>query len=103
MTTLQLDLHLDASSVWRIFLQDLNSSGSSFFRISSLQDPDSLGFCAKTFFMKTFISSMFLNNLRGRHWWLNTSSGTVLLCILTYTSVPQPFCHQTPKPQREGT
>src|SRR3954469_11409717 len=45
-TTLQLDLHLYTSSVRRIFLQDLKSSGSCFFRISSLQDPDSSEFCA---------------------------------------------------------
>src|SRR3954466_1366283 len=81
-TTLQLDLHLDISSVWRIYLQNLNSSGTGFFRIRRLQDLVSLGFCANTFFRKTFVSSMFLNILRGRHLWLNTSSGTILLCIL---------------------
>src|SRR3954463_13999948 len=81
-TTLQLDLHLDISSVWRIYLQNLNSSGTGFFRIPRLQDLVSSGFCANTFFRKTFVSSMFLNILRSRHLWLNTSSGTVLLCIL---------------------
>ena len=99
------------------FLQDLNSSGSGFFEvfgIQFLQDPVSSGFQDfRIRFLrdlaptpssgKTSFTSMFLNILRGRLWWLNTSSGTVLLCILTNTSVPQPFCHQTPKPQGEGT
>src|SRR3954463_2320066 len=84
------------------FLQDLKSSGSGFFRIRSLQDPVSSGFCANTFFRKTFVSSMFLNILRGQHLWLNTSSGTVLLCILNKHISPLTVLSSNSKTSRGG-
>src|SRR4051812_47225934 len=49
------------------------------------------------------ISPMFLNILGGRQRWLTSSSGTVFLCILTNTSVPQPFCHQILQNLKGGT
>ena len=54
-TTLQLDLHLDMSSVWRIFLQNLNFSGSGFFRISSLWDQVSSKSSGSCFFRIRFL------------------------------------------------
>src|SRR3954467_7333083 len=84
------------------FLQDFESSGSGFFRIRSLQDPVSSGFCANTFFRKTFVSSMFLNILRGRHLWLNTSSGTILLCILNKHISPLTVLSSNSKTSRGG-
>src|SRR3954463_7837980 len=65
------------------------SASTERFRILFLQDSATLHSSGNT-----PTSSMFLNILGGQQWWLNSSSGTVLLCILTNTSVPQPFRHQ---------
>jgi hypothetical protein len=65
------------------------SASTERFRILFLQD-----FAPLHSSGNTPISSMFLNILGGQQRWLTSSSGTAFLCILTNTSVPQPFCHQ---------
>ena len=74
-TFLQLELPQDGA---RLPQDRLNASGSRFLRIS----------CLGILQEKSPVSSMFLNILGGRQRWLNTSSGTVLLCKLANTSVP---------------
>src|SRR3954468_9594750 len=65
------------------------SASAERFRILFLQDSAPLHSSGNT-----PISSMFLNILGGQQRWLTSSLGTAFLCILTNTSVPQPFCHQ---------
>src|SRR4051812_24056187 len=98
---LQLDLHLDVSSVWRLsirdhvftkssgsgffrirFLQDSLASGSGFFKIPRLQDPVSSGFCANTFFRKSFVYFNVPQHFEGSTFVVKHLIRDYLLCIL---------------------